>query len=386
MDITNNPYIKTNKGITEKKDKLIVNELKISKSLVVNNLRTETPVITENIVAFDSEGKLIPADISEHASRWEDNANYIQPKGNKAISVPAAKRAAPQVTDTVLTIDENGNIYEAISKESVITADTAIPDTAKTASSITKVIMPNVKAETLTANNVTSESITSENIVLDIESTGTATNGDTIIIQTENGLQPKELDLYSSLQEGNLVSFSDGKLNDAGVAAEDLQRKLTAGYNITIDENNVISCNIETMAFQGSVDTIADLPLDANIGDVYNVTETDKNYCWNGTQWVIIGSSSIDMSNFYTKQEIDSKFDNIIDDEAAHTDKTYSSDKIDSLCSEAETNAKDYTDKVTEDMVNSSSANTFTAAQTFNDLRIPTAQPSELVNGSIWVV
>lgn len=80
------------------------------------------------------------------------------------------------------------------------------------------------------------------------------------------------------------------------------QDTLTAGYNISLT-NGVISCDIQTMSFKGSVNDSDDLPTQNNvIGDVWNVTSETQNYCWNGTTWIVIGSS-IDLTNYYTKTE-----------------------------------------------------------------------------------
>lgn len=91
-------------------------------------------------------------------------------------------------------------------------------------------------------------------------------------------------------------------------ASETLQKKLTAGYNISIDEEtNTISCDIKTMTFCGSVETYEDLPeTDVAVGDVWNVTTTNQNYCWDGENWIIVGSS-VDLTNYYTKSEVYSK-------------------------------------------------------------------------------
>lgn len=41
--------------------------------------------------------------------------------------------------------------------------------------------------------------------------------------------------------------------------------------------------------YKGSVKAYANLPVTANIGDVYNVEENEKNYAWNGTKWDDLG-------------------------------------------------------------------------------------------------
>ena len=48
--------------------------------------------------------------------------------------------------------------------------------------------------------------------------------------------------------------------------------------------------------YKGSVKTYADLPADAEIGDVYNVIDTGANYAWTGSEWDELGSS-IDISS-----------------------------------------------------------------------------------------
>ena len=61
--------------------------------------------------------------------------------------------------------------------------------------------------------------------------------------------------------------------------------------------------------YKGSVQTYADLPTDADIGDVYNVIEAYQsypagtNFAWTGTQWDALGGS-VDLSNYPTKQEV----------------------------------------------------------------------------------
>lgn len=64
-----------------------------------------------------------------------------------------------------------------------------------------------------------------------------------------------------------------------------------------------------TYVYKGSVQTYANLPTNANIGDVYNVIEAYQNYpagtnfAWTGTQWDALGGS-VDLSEYPTKQEV----------------------------------------------------------------------------------
>lgn len=59
--------------------------------------------------------------------------------------------------------------------------------------------------------------------------------------------------------------------------------------------------------YKGNVNTVTDLPNNAQQGDVYNDLATGANYAFNGTEWDKL-SETIDLSIFYTKTETDNKF------------------------------------------------------------------------------
>lgn len=70
--------------------------------------------------------------------------------------------------------------------------------------------------------------------------------------------------------------------------------------------NNLLT---STMHYKGTKPTQAELPsTDNTIGDVWNVTDTDTNYAWNGSAWDAF-SSSIDLSGYATKEELSQKAD-----------------------------------------------------------------------------
>jgi len=58
------------------------------------------------------------------------------------------------------------------------------------------------------------------------------------------------------------------------------------------------------MIYKGSVATVADLPATAKIGDVYNVIETDENFCWTGAAWDNLGSI-VDLTPYRTSADQD---------------------------------------------------------------------------------
>ena len=60
--------------------------------------------------------------------------------------------------------------------------------------------------------------------------------------------------------------------------------------------------------YKGSVSTFNNLPnTGLTTGDVYNVESDGMNYAWNGTSWDSLGATSVDLTGYYTKQQIDSK-------------------------------------------------------------------------------
>lgn len=82
----------------------------------------------------------------------------------------------------------------------------------------------------------------------------------------------------------------------------------TAGNNISINENKEISCDISTMNFKGTVGTYEQLPKDGqDVGDVWNISSTNTNYCWNGSNWITIGSS-VDISGLMNKDGSNAAF------------------------------------------------------------------------------
>lgn len=80
---------------------------------------------------------------------------------------------------------------------------------------------------------------------------------------------------------------------------------------------NSISSEISTVYdFKGSVASVSNLPDSADIGDVYNVTDTGMNYAWTGSEWDAL-SSIVDLTS-------------IIKDSENNTSSTWSSSKINS--------------------------------------------------------
>ena len=59
----------------------------------------------------------------------------------------------------------------------------------------------------------------------------------------------------------------------------------------------------KAIIFKGSVQTIADLPINAEIGDMYDVLDSGTNYAWTGDRWDSLGAS-FDLSEYAKKTDI----------------------------------------------------------------------------------
>lgn len=73
-------------------------------------------------------------------------------------------------------------------------------------------------------------------------------------------------------------------LTNAGTTGRQLLKAETAG-----DANDVLGL-LSVLDYKGQVASEIDLPEDAELGDVYNVSDTGMNYAWNGTQWDALGA------------------------------------------------------------------------------------------------
>lgn len=90
----------------------------------------------------------------------------------------------------------------------------------------------------------------------------------------------------------DIITFAAARLyTDA--TKEELEKKIEEG---------------SFLKWKGTKELIVDLPLSGENGDVWHVNEDGGEYGWNGEKWEELGKG-IDLSEFYTKQEIDSLLD-----------------------------------------------------------------------------
>ena len=130
--------------------------------------------------------------------------------------------------------------------------------------------------------------------------------------------------LYMLIDTDKILStdYSGWKRVDAGdtqlievvdnLTSDDADKALSAKQGkVLMGEINGVKAKLSNIyTYKGSKDKYAELPTDAEAGDVWNVAEAHNghpagtNYAWTGTEWDAL-AGSIDLSNYYNKSEVD---------------------------------------------------------------------------------
>ena len=119
------------------------------------------------------------------------------------------------------------------------------------------------------------------------------------------------IDNLNSTSTTAALSANQGKL--LGERVTSLESKVTAIFT-----------------FKGTKATVAELPEDAQVGDVWHVTENDGEYVWDSAEWELLGLS-VDLSNYALKTEVTAAKQEAIEDAHSYTDtlKTEVQGKLD---------------------------------------------------------
>lgn len=100
---------------------------------------------------------------------------------------------------------------------------------------------------------------------------------------------------------GDISSPMSGESLEAEAAArKEADIEVLANAKAYTDDKIMKS---KLFVYAGQVDTAADLPETAEIGEVYNVVDTGANYAWSGTDWDKL-SENIDLSAFATTSQL----------------------------------------------------------------------------------
>lgn len=97
--------------------------------------------------------------------------------------------------------------------------------------------------------------------------------------------------------DGELGWFEPG----ADATTEEIVTNITNINNSLTEITNKVNALSGAFNFKGKKDTYEELPEDAATGDVWQVK--DKEYAWNGTEWVEFGSD-VNLDDYATKEEL----------------------------------------------------------------------------------
>lgn len=90
-----------------------------------------------------------------------------------------------------------------------------------------------------------------------------------------------------------LISDIEAQLSNK---VDKVEGKGLSTNDFTDDLLNLLKKVSKPLNYKGSVPTYNDLPTEGNLeGDVWNVTKTDVNYAWTGTDWDPFGSSAVNI-------------------------------------------------------------------------------------------
>jgi hypothetical protein len=200
---------------------------------------------------------------------------------------------------------------EPASEEKAGVAKIATLEDAKQGTDDTKIMTP------LKVKSILSDEVLKLNAEIDA-------NADAIL-KTRNDLQSEIDENQSQINELKTITTTiRSDLDDLGDQLSGIEEKIpaTASSSNQLADKNFVNEKAKEIKeslgnvykFKGSVDTFTDLPTAGmEMGDVYNVIDTEKNYAWDGKRWDDIGGT-IDLSLYAKKEDIPVKISDLIND------------------------------------------------------------------------
>ena len=120
-------------------------------------------------------------------------------------------------------------------------------------------------------------------------------------------------------QDGSGNVITDTYLTKSSASSTYLTKTDASSTYATKDE---LSAAVSSaMHYKGSVASYSNLPTSPTLGDLYNVTDTGKNYAWNGTEWDEL-SGVMDLSDYLTKSDASSTYLSKTDASSTYATKT----------------------------------------------------------------
>ena len=204
-----------------------------------------------------------------------------------------------------------------------------------------------------------------DGVIAPINANITALSGNVVAIEGE--IEALQGESHTHENKSVLDGITSGKIT-AWDSAE--ANAIAAANEYTDTQVESISSKLSTVYnYKGSVNTYAELPTGATVGDVYNVVEANEgipagtNYAWNGTLWDALGGS-IDLSGYATTGSVQGLETRIESAESSITTLTSSAhnhankDILDTVTSQMLTNA---TNAATSVVVENTDTNKITA-------------------------
>ena len=254
------------------------------------DLRTTTPAILVCHMSILSE------DVIEHSVTPSEYEEIMKLLNAQATDIAALKAVDKRIWTNLDTINKTASAAKVKAEEGVAKADNALANSEANKADI----------ETLydEKNVITSRLTETENTLNNVKTTAEANKAD---IET---LYDEKNTIASRLTE------TENTLNNVKTTAETAKTKAEEALarNVFTDEEKAKLAGITNpIIIKGRVDTVEDLPTIAEIGWFYFVglesASSYQEYCYSETGWEYVGVSQegVDLSNYYTKAQVDSK-------------------------------------------------------------------------------
>ena len=313
------------------------------------DLRTTTPAILVCHMSILSE------DVIEHSVTPSEYEEIMKLLSAQATDIAALKAVDKRIWTQIDNIDKKASLAQGKANQAYSMADDALTATRTNATNINtlktdvnalKAVDESIWTNLDTINRTASAAKTKaeEGVAkADNALTATRTNATNInTLQTDvNALKAVDTSLSTRIDNVDSKASAAKTKAEEGVAKADN----ALARNIFTDEEKAKLANITNpMIIKGRVDTVGDLPTEAEIGWFYFVglesASSYEEYCYSENGWEYIGLSQegVDLSNYYTKKQVDTTVNEL---KAVDNSLGTRIDNVDSKASTAKTKAEE---------------------------------------------
>ena len=313
------------------------------------DLRTTTPAILACHMSILSE------DVIEHSVTPSEYEEIMKLLNAQATDIAALKAADKRIWTQIDNTDKKASLAQGKANQAYSMADDALTATRTNATNINTLKtdvntlkaadtslgtrIDNVDSKATAAKTKAEEGVAKADEAL----TATRTNANKInTLETNvNALKAVDTSLSTRIDSVNKTASAAKVKAEEGVTKADS----ALARNIFTDEEKTKLANITNpIIIKGRVDTVNDLPTEAVIGWFYFVglesASSYKEYCYSENGWEYIGLSQegVDLSNYYTKEQVDTTVNAL---KAVDTSLGKRIDSVDTKASTAKTKAEE---------------------------------------------